>query len=473
MGRLREYQREGVGWFGFLREFRLGGCLADDMGLGKTVQVIAHLTSVHMTSSLDRPDPATAASLIVVPSSLVGNWLRELETFSPSLAVVDYTGPSRTGCFPALEACDVVVTSYGVLRRDIVELASLRWETVVLDEAQAIKNRTSRTARAASRLVAEQRLALTGTPVENHLGEAASIFEFLNPGMLQTGRDSVLSALADPAGATDEEIRSAAEVLRPLILRRTKGEVLKDLPPKTEQTLFVELDERERRRYDELLRHYQGELSQRIAQQGLAPSRMHVLEALLRLRQAACHQGLIDNALASESSSKLDTLLEHLVECVEGGHKVLVFSQFTSLLSLVEQQLSQRSIEYELLHGRSRKRQDRIDRFQNDSACAVFLISLKAGGVGLNLTAADYVFLLDPWWNPASEAQAIDRAHRYGQRRPVFAYRLIARDTVEERIEELKQKKRELADALLAPASASRGSSLEALTAEDVERLLL
>jgi superfamily II DNA or RNA helicase len=458
-GQLRAYQKTAVGWFGFLDRFRLGGCLADDMGLGKTVQVIAHLADLHSVAAKSK-----VPSLVVVPSSLVFNWRREIERFAPGLDVVDFTGARRDKLLDSLDDCDVIITSYGILRRNVVELAARRYRLVVLDEAQAIKNHSSRTSKAARRLLGEHRIALTGTPVENHLGEAASIFEFLNPGMIQP--HGSLSALANPHQASDDEINEAAQALRPLILRRTKEQVLKDLPAKTEQTLSIDLDKDERRRYDDLLRHYQRAL--KVGTSDGDTTTMHVLEALLRLRQAACHQGLIDGALSAEPSSKVAVLLERIQECVEGGHKVLVFSQFTQLLALVERQLPGLGVGYTTLDGSTRNREERVDLFQNDPDCSVFLISLKAGGTGLNLTAADYVFLLDPWWNPASEAQAIDRAHRYGQKRPVFAYRLIARNTVEERIEELKQKKRDLADALLGP---SQGAP-QKLSREELEALL-
>jgi SNF2 family DNA or RNA helicase len=308
-------------------------------------------------------------------------------------------------------------------------------------------------------------MALSGTPIENHLGDLCSIFEFLNPGML--GRNSTFRIhAADP---TDKETRRIlAEGLRPLILRRTKQSVASELPEKLEQTIHCEMGPEQERLYNELRDHYRDSLLGMIDEQGIAKTRMHVLEALLRLRQAACHPALLHKGNPEDSSAKLDALCPQLQELLDEGHKTLVFSQFTSMLAIVRQHLDKQGIVYEYLDGQTRDRKERVERFQTDPECGVFLISLKAGGLGLNLTAADYVFILDPWWNPAVETQAIDRAHRVGQTRPVFAYRLICKNTVEEKIAELQQVKRELADAILE----QDGSLLQNLTAEDLQQLL-
>ncbi|MGH7194965.1 MAG: DEAD/DEAH box helicase, partial [Candidatus Saccharimonadales bacterium] len=292
------------------------------------------------------------------------------------------------------------------------------------------------------------------------------IFEFLNPGML--GHSNTLSWLTKNRTDSGQAVGLLAKALRPFILRRTKEQVLKDLPEKTEQTLYCELDARQRKLYDELRDHYRAALAKRIDDVGIKRAKIHVLEALLRLRQAACHPGLIDRAKQGQSSAKLETLLEQLDEIKQGGHKALVFSQFTSLLAIVRRELDERRVTYEYLDGKTRDRQERVDRFQQDPACQLFLISLKAGGLGLNLTAAEYVFILDPWWNPAVEAQAVDRAHRIGQNRRVFAYRLIARDTVEEKILQLQGEKRKLADAIIT----ADNSLIRELTAEDLKLLL-
>ncbi|MEP6915040.1 MAG: DEAD/DEAH box helicase [Acidobacteriota bacterium] len=459
-GTLREYQREALGWFDFLRRFRLGGCLADDMGLGKTVMVLALLEARRCAPEGGERRP----SLVVIPRSLVFNWMEEASRFAPALGVLDYTGPQRDAS--AIRAADLVLTTYGTLRRDAAELNGIEFDYAILDEAQAIKNSTTASAKAARLLRARHRLALSGTPIENHLGELWSLFEFLNPGLLGSARAFQRASAARTRG--DEDLEWLARAMRPFILRRTKEQVAPELPPRTDQTLQVELEGPQRRHYDELRAHYRETLLARVARDGVNRSKMQILEALLRLRQAACHSGLIDPRRAHESSAKFDVLIPRLVELLEEGHKALVFSQFTSLLALLRPRLEALGIVYEYLDGRTRDRAARVTRFQSDPACRVFLISLKAGGLGLNLTAAEYVFLLDPWWNPAVEAQAIDRAHRIGQTRHVFAYRLLARDTVEEKVAELQQSKRQLADAIL---SADAGL-VRTLRAEDLEMLL-
>jgi superfamily II DNA or RNA helicase len=413
-GELREYQREGLGWLQFLRDFRFGGCLADDMGLGKTVQVLALLQTQLLAKKKHKP------SLVVVPKSLIFNWVEEAERFTPNLRVADYTGSDRGDQLDQLGECDVLLTTYGTLRRDIVRLKEIEYNYAILDESQAIKNHNSQAAKACRLLKAEQRLAMTGTPVENHLGELWSLFEFLNPGML--GQTGAFKSLTKTKQNGDQaHVKLLAQAIRPFILRRTKKEVLSELPDKTEQTLYCELPPEERKEYDELRDYYRVQLATKVDEIGLNKSKIHVLEALLRLRQAACHPGLIDKDRQMEPSAKLEVLLEHLDELQAEGHKALVFSQFTSLLAIVRQNLDEREANYEYLDGRTRNRGDRVKRFMEDPNCAIFLISLKAGGHGLNLTAADYVFILDPWWNPAAEAQAIDRAHRIGQTRRVFA----------------------------------------------------
>ena len=460
-GELRQYQREGLGWLEFLQENGFGGCLADDMGLGKTVQVLALLQKRRL---LEIPAWERLPSMIVVPRSLVHNWLEEAARFTPKLAMLNYTGPGREEHVDFFDEYDVIVTTYGTLRRDIDMLKEVELDYAILDEAQAIKNASSQAAKACRQMQAQHRLALTGTPVENHLGELWSIFEFLNPGMLS---QSVLKDLVG-APANSEALATVSAALKPFIFRRTKEEVLDDLPEKTEATLFCELEGDQLDLYNELRDHYRVALEERIEQVGLRKSKIQVLEALLRLRQAACHPGLIDEQRTSDPSAKLDTLLQHLDEVLDEGHKALVFSQFTSLLAILRQQLDPLGVTYEYLDGRTRRRQERVERFQTDPDCRLFLISLKAGGVGLNLTAADYVFILDPWWNPAVEAQAVDRAHRIGQTRPVFAYRLIARGTVEEKIMKLQGSKKQLADAILSADKSLIGD----LSADDLKILL-
>ena len=349
----------------------------------------------------------------------------------------------------------------------MVHLREHSFDYVILDEAQAIKNATTASAKAVRLLRGRHRLALSGTPIENHVGELWSLFDFLNPGLLGTAQ-AFKTATVGQTRAEREDLALVTRALRPLILRRTKAQVEPELPPRTEQTIQCELDAPQRRFYDELRTHYRTMLIARVARTGLAKSKMQVLEALLRLRQVACHPGLVDSRRIDEPSAKFDVLLPQLIEVVEEGHKALVFSQFTSFLALLRSRLEDAGLSYEYLDGRTRDRAARVERFNTDPDCRVFLISLKAGGLGLNLTTADYVFLLDPWWNPAVEAQAIDRAHRIGQDKHVFAYRLIAKDTVEEKVAELQQSKRELADAILTADPAL----IRNLSADDLEWLL-
>jgi hypothetical protein len=456
-GKLRDYQCEGLGWMGFLRDFGFGGCLADDMGVGKTAQVLATLEA--------RRAEGCGPSLVVAPKSLLFNWRAEAARFTPQLRVLEHTGIARDTA--RIAEHNLILTTYGTLIRDAADLSGVEFDYVVLDEAQAIKNATTASAKAVRLLRGAHRLALSGTPVENHLGELWSLFEFLNPGML--GEAKVLKMAGGLARNPSEESRRLlASALRPFILRRTKQQVARELPEKTEQTILCELEPAQRKQYDELRRHYRESLLHRVQTQGIGKTKMHVLEALLRLRQAACHPGLLDAKRKSEPSAKIDVLLDQLEELREEGHKALVFSQFTSLLAIVRERLDEGGIRYEYLDGATRDRQARVESFQNDPEIPLFLISLKAGGLGLNLTAAEYVFLLDPWWNPAVEAQAVDRTHRIGQTRPVFAYRLIARDTVEEKVLELQKSKRDLADAILG----GDNSLIRDLKREDLELLL-
>ncbi|MCC7204741.1 MAG: DEAD/DEAH box helicase, partial [Phycisphaeraceae bacterium] len=537
-GELRTYQKEGLGWLAFLRRFGLGGILADDMGLGKTVQVLAMLDAWY-GKLRDGGDLSSGGdhrpTLVVAPRSVVFNWVDEAKRFTPNLRVQAYAGTDRHSLREAFDRHDVIVTSYGLLRRDAAELRGTGFEYVVLDEAQAIKNPHSQGAKAARVIQSGHRLALTGTPVENHLGDLWSIFEFLNPGILGSStrfaelmrggasppeapppeepRHAAGESEASEAAEADEQERGrlknqqvriawqAGRALRPFILRRTKKQVLSELPEKTEQTIVCEMDPAQRQIYDQLRDHYrhvllrggngkgpvagdlsvpgghglsEGDDATHVGQPGSTSGggggggAMLVLEALLRLRQAACHPALIDPTRTDVPSAKLDVLLEQVEELVEEGHKALVFSQFTSLLALVRPKLEERGLVYEYLDGKTRDREERVRRFQNDPHCPLFLVSLKAGGLGLNLTAADYVFLLDPWWNPAVEQQAIDRAHRIGQTRPVFAYRLVCQDTVEQRIQELQARKKEIAAAIVS----SPENILRHLSREDLERLL-
>ncbi|HXU65346.1 MAG TPA: DEAD/DEAH box helicase, partial [Polyangia bacterium] len=441
---LRAYQREGVRWLAFLKSAGLGGILADDMGLGKTLQAMTVFSG---------------PTLVVCPTSVIHNWGAELARFRPGLKVSLYHGASR-----ALDpAADVTVTSYALLRLDADKLSPIAWNTVVLDEAQAIKNPDSRTARAAYAMRASFRLALTGTPVENRLEELWSLVHFTNRGLLG-GRsdfsDRYARPIADGRGDVAAELRRR---LRPFVLRRLKQDVAPELPPRTDAVLRVELGDSERAVYDAVRAATRDEVLALLAN---GKGVMQALEALLRLRQAACHPSLVPGQSAP-SSSKLETLVAALETAVAENHKALVFSQWTSLLDLIEPALTRAELAFTRLDGSTRDRGEVVSRFQADDGPPVMLVSLKAGGSGLNLTAADHVFLCDPWWNPAVEAQAADRTHRIGQTRPVFVYRLVAADTVEERILALQDSKRRLMDAALADGAAAAG-----LTKDDLLTLL-
>ncbi|MFN0106473.1 MAG: SNF2-related protein [Bryobacteraceae bacterium] len=457
VGTMRPYQCEGLSWLLFLESIGLGGCLADDMGVGKTIQMLA-LLELHRQRRAE--GETVPPDLVVVPKSLLFNWELEARRFTPQLKVLNYTGTARSRA--EIGENDVALTTYGTLRRDVVDLKDFEFGTIVLDEAQAIKNSSSDSAKATRILNGQHRVVMTGTPVENHLGELWSLFEFLNPGLL--GASTFFKAGAQLEPESREWLRKS---LRPLILRRTKQQVARDLPSRSEQVLYCELEPEQRKLYNTILLKVKTDLDKRIQQDGLAKSKLHVLEALLRLRQIACHPQLVQET-AKPVSAKFDVLIEHLSEIVDEGHKALVFSQFTSLLALLKPRLDEKKLAYEYLDGSTTDRQKRVEHFQANPDCPIFLLSLKAGGTGLNLTAADYVYLLDPWWNPAVEAQAIDRTHRIGQTRPVFAYRLVAKNTIEERILELQQSKRDLADAILSEDNAS----LATLRKEDLDYLL-
>ncbi|MBJ20991.1 MAG: helicase [Deltaproteobacteria bacterium] len=439
---LRPYQRQGVDWLVFLRRAGLGALLADDMGLGKTIQALCAIEG---------------RTLVVAPTSVLHGWIREIERFRPHLGVELYHGAGRR-LDPKAE---VTITSYALLRQDVESLTAVHWDCVVLDEAQAIKNPESQIARAAHRLDARARFALTGTPVENRLDELWSQLHFLNPGLLG-GRTDFRDRYSRPIGDGDGEVaHRLRQRIRPFLLRRLKAEVAPELPPLTEIVLDCELSTEERSVYDSVRAATVRDVVERLRAGGNV---LAALEALLRLRQASCHPSLVPGqASETGSSSKLETLFARLEEAVADGHKALVFSQWTSFLDLVEPGLREREIDWLRLDGSTRDRGAVVEGFQSDEGPPVMLLSLRAGGTGLNLTAADHVFLLDPWWNPAVEQQAADRAHRIGQERPVALHRLIARNTVEEGILKLHARKRALADAALEEADGSSRLSRDEL----------
>ena len=441
---LRSYQRQGVDWLCFLRGMGLGALLADDMGLGKTLQALCAIRG---------------RTLVVAPTSVLQNWAEEIARFRPALRVELHHGPKRSLSAEA----NVTLTTYAILRLDAELLAAQAWDTVVLDEAQNIKNPDSQMARAAHRLKAGLRIILSGTPVENRLDELWSQFHFLNRGLLGTRADFADRYARPIADGKEGAAARLRERIRPFVLRRLKREVAPELPPRTEIVLHCELSESERAVYDAVQAATLSDVVERLAAGGGV---LEALEALLRLRQAACHPALVPGQRA-ESSAKTELLLETLEEVVAEGHKALVFSQWTSLLDLVEPHLREANIGFTRLDGSTRDRGAVVDSFQSTEGPPVMLISLKAGGTGLNLTAADHVFLLDPWWNPAVEDQAADRAHRIGQERPVLVHRLVANDTVEERILALQDQKRRLAAAALGDAAQAA-----ALTRDDLLNLL-
>jgi superfamily II DNA or RNA helicase len=442
---LRPYQREGVAWLGFHREAGLGALLADDMGLGKTLQALASVRG---------------RTLVVAPTSVIQNWAREAQKFRPSLKVTIYHGSSRK----LDRSADLTLTTWGTMRMDVDALTAETWDSVVLDEAQTIKNADSQVARAAHRLKGRFRLALTGTPVENRLEDLWSQMAFVEPGFL--GDRAFFDARYSQPISNGDALRAQElrQRIRPFLLRRKKAEVATDLPPRTEIVERCELSESERTVYDALRAAAQKEVLEALSDGGNV---LHALELLLRLRQAACHRGLIPGQPSEGSSAKVDLLMELVEELTSEGHKILVFSQWTSLLDRIEPALTRKRTPFLRLDGSTADRQGVVDAFQDPKGPPVMLLSLKAGGTGLTLTAADHVVIMDPWWNPAVEDQAADRAHRIGQDKPVFVHRLVAADTVEERILALQESKRKLADAALAQGAGGGG-----LTRDDLLALL-
>ena len=461
---LRPYQRDGVAWLQHLRTHDAGGVLADDMGLGKTLQTIAHVLLEKEQGRLDRP------AMVVTLTSLVGNWKRELQRFAPTLRVATFHGPDRHAALPELAKADVVITTYPLVGRDRDELAKIPLHLLVLDEAHAIKNSDAQAAEAVRALDARHRLCLTGTPIENHLGELWSLFEFLNPGLLGERGEFTAQFRAPIEGSGDQvRLEALRDRVRPFILRRTKDTVAPELPAKTQLVRAVELAGVQRELYESIRVAAHADVRQHIRQRGLAGSTIAILDALLKLRQVCCDPRLVnvDAARGVSGSAKLEILLELIANQLADGRRILIFSQFARMLGLISESLLARGTRHVALTGNTTDRQKPIDAFQNGRA-DVFLISLKAGGAGLNLTTADTVIHYDPWWNPAAQAQATDRAHRIGQTKPVFVHDLIVAGSVEERMLGLQRHKRLLANAVLDQGSAA-GSSL---TERDVDDLL-
>jgi len=458
---LRPYQKQGVAWLHFLRANSFGGILADEMGLGKTLQTLAFFTTLPIADCrlpIESPrdanpqSPTRTPHLIVCPTSLVFNWMAEAKKFTPELKLLALHGPDRHARFADIITSDIVVTSYALIRRDAEKYRGLEFDTIVLDEAQHIKNRQTQNAQAVKAVRAKHRLVLTGTPLENSVLDLWSIFDFLMPGYLGTAKDFRERYELPIAKEKNAEAQARlARRLRPFMLRRLKREVAADLPAKIEQISFCELTPDQRSVYQQVIEASRKEVLEAVGAQGIAKSRMVVLTALLRLRQVCCDLRLLklDNVKPANASGKLDLFGELLEEVIDGGHRVLVFSQFVGMLTLLKERLAEEKIDYCYLDGSTTDRGAVVEQFQKNDAIPVFLISLKAGGVGLNLTGADTVIHFDPWWNPAVEDQATDRAHRIGQTKVVTSYKLITRDTVEEKILLLQNRKREIIQATL------------------------
>lgn len=442
--KMRDYQHHGLNWLNFLDENQLGGCLADDMGLGKTLQTIAFLQHLKVTKKPKFP------SLIIAPTSLIFNWENEINKFCPTLKLHIFTGTNRMETLKSFNKFDLIITTYGSLLNDIEELKNIDFNYLILDESQAIKNPTSKRYKSVRLLKAYNRIALTGTPIENNTFDLYAQFNFLNPGLL--GSMAHFKKEFSDAIDKEKEISTSellARIIHPFILRRTKEQVATELPEKIENIIYCEMEKEQRKVYDTFKNHYRDYLLNKIDENGVEKSQMYVLEGLMKLRQICNSPAIIsDKEDYGSESIKLEMLMENIKEKT-GNHKILVFSSFVKMLQLIKNKLEEEQITYEYLDGKTRDRQSRVENFQNESDVRVFLISTKAGGTGLNLTEADYVFIVDPWWNPAVENQAIDRCYRIGQKKQVMAYRMICKDTIEEKIVALQDKKKKIATSII------------------------
>ncbi|MDF1811003.1 MAG: DEAD/DEAH box helicase, partial [Verrucomicrobiales bacterium] len=441
---LRPYQKDGFEWLQFLREQGVGGILADDMGLGKTIQTLCHLHYEKISGRADLP------TLILAPKSVVPGWAKEAKKFAPSLTVMTLQGPDRKKYYPMMGHADLVVTSYPVLLRDAEEILLQPFHYVVLDEAHTIKNSASQITRVAYRIDARHRLCLSGTPIENHLGELWSQFHFLMPGFLGS-EEAFCRCFRNPIEKYRDESRRKrlAERVAPLMLRRTKTLVATDLPEKTEIIKKVELNDQQIEIYEAVRASLQNEVREEIARHGVEGSQLLVLEALMKLRQVCCHPKLVllPTAQKADTCAKFEMMMEWLPDMVREGRRILIFSQFTRMLDIMEKRLDKMGLKYQTLTGQSKDRGGMVDTFQSGQV-PIFLISLRAGGTGITLTKADTVIHYDPWWNPALESQATDRAYRIGQQNPVFVYKLISEGTIEDKILMLQEKKRALYEGI-------------------------
>ena len=458
----REYQIKGFGWLWFMYKYGLNGILADDMGLGKTLQALA---AIQKAKEVDGPAP----TLVICPTTVVFNWESEIQKFAPTLSCLKLAGVDRKNFFKEIPNYDVVITSYALVRRDIDKLQKYNFRYVILDESQNIKNALSQTAQAVKKLNADHKLALSGTPIENKLEELWSVFDFLMPGFLMSISEFNFRYVNPIMERGDKTVEKRLKLqIYPFILRRMKRDVAKDLPDKVENIAYCELTDEQKDFYLQVLDSTKEELFKSIEENGLEKSRLSIFSALLRLRQICCHPRLYDkeNVKHVMSSGKFEKLKVMLEEIISEGHRVLLFSQFVNMLDIVKGWLEREGIDYEYLTGKTKDRQAAVERF-NNSNIPIFLISLKAGGTGLNLTGADYVIHYDPWWNPAVEDQATDRAYRIGQTKKVFVYRLITKNTVEEKIQKLKTVKRNLVDSVI---SVDR-NIVKSLTMDDIREI--
>lgn len=439
---LRDYQKEGLNWLNFLDEFGFGGCLADDMGLGKTIQIIAYFLA-QIEKGNKNPN------LVIVPTSLLHNWEIEIKKFAPKLKFKIIYGINRDTKNIVFEKYNVLITSYGTMLNDIEILKEINFNVIVLDESQAIKNPASKRYKAARLLQARQRIVATGTPVENNTFDLFSQLSFAMPGLFGNAKQFAAD-YSTPIDKFQNEARAKElqQKVQPFILRRTKKEVATELPEKTEMVVYCEMGREQRRVYDTYKKEFQQYLKDK-SDEELKTSSMHILQGLTKMRQICNSPALLsENEYYGDQSAKLDEVITQVLK-LQSEHKVLIFSQFVGMLNLIKERLDQEAIKYAYLTGKTRNRQEQVEAFQEDEEIRVFLISLKAGGTGLNLTEAEYVFIVDPWWNPAVENQAIDRAYRIGQANKVIAIRMISPDTIEEKIMELQDRKRKLVEELI------------------------
>ena len=460
-GTLRPYQKSGYDWLHFLNQYRFGGCLADDMGLGKTVQTLAFLQS-------QKEDGIREPSMLIMPTSLIYNWDLEAKRFTPDLKILVYTGTYREKDTAQFSNYDLILTSYGIIRLDIDFIKSFRFNYIILDESQAIKNPASIITKAVRRLNSANRLILTGTPIENSTMDLWSQMSFVNPGLLGSQaffRDEFQIPIEKKND--EEKSKRLYNLIRPFILRRHKSQVATDLPEKVESIQYCDMTEEQEKAYEEAKAYYRNLILQSIDSDGISKSQMVVLQGLTKLRQLANHPRMVDGSYEN-GSGKFEDVLHKIQTVISENHKILIFSQYIKHLDLFRANLDDQKIIYAYLDGSTKDRQAQVENFQTNEGIKIFLISLKAGGLGLNLTAADYVFILDPWWNPAIEAQAVDRAHRIGQQRTVFTYKFITKNSVEEKILALQKTKKQLADDLIS----NEDGFVKSLSREDVLDLL-